>query len=104
MNVLIFYARAYDFTAKDGKRVTGNVVNYLEEMDSLEAPDERGLMPMDTKAEPEALAGILAAKLPALFDVQIGRRAGRDGKPESIIKTAKLMRPVPVEGLLGPSK
>ena len=104
MNVLIFYARAYDFTGKDGKHVSGNIVNYLEEMDPLEGPEERGLRPMDCKAEPEALPVILGAKLPALFEVVFGRRPGRDNKAESFIRTAKLVRPVPVEGLVGPSK
>ncbi len=104
MNALIFYARAYDFVGKDGKQVVGNSVSYLEEMEPMTEPNERGLAPMSVKATDEGIKAILAAKLPARFSVEIGRRAGRDGKPDSFITQAKLLAPVAVEALVGPSK
>lgn len=104
MNALIFHARAYSFTGKDGRLVTGNSVSYLEDMEPATGPDESGLAPMTLRATDEAIAELTRAKLPAIFSVRIGRRAGRDGKPDSFITEAKLVRPVPVESLLGPSK
>ena len=73
-------------------------------MDPFAEPNEVGLAPMTCSATDDGLEPILRAKLPAVFDIEIGRRAGRDGKPASFITSAKLLRPVPVDGLLGLGK
>lgn len=104
MNALVFHARGYNFTGKDGRQVIGNSVSYLEAMDPVRAPDEQGLPPMSIKATDDALGELLKAQLPALFSIEVGRRAGRDGRPDSFITSAKFLRPVPVDGLLGLAK
>lgn len=101
MKALIFHARAWDFQGKDGGQVIGNSVSYLEDMMPISEPNESGLSPMSVPAEDAALAEILKAKLPALFDIEIGRRAGRFGKPASVLVQAKFLSSVPVAALLG---
>lgn len=104
MKALIFHARAWDFPGKDGSQVIGNSVSYLEDMLPATEPNEAGLAPMSLTAEDAALAEVLKAKLPALFDIEIGRRAGKFGKPASFLTRAKFLQSVPVEALLGASK
>lgn len=104
MKALIFHARAWDFAGKDGGQVVGNSVSYLEDMPPATDPNEVGLAPMSIQAEDSALVDVLKAKLPALFDIEIGRRAGKFGKPASFLTRAKFLQPVPVEALLGSSK
>lgn len=101
MKALIFHARAWDFAGKDGGQVIGNSVSYLEDMMPATDPNEAGLAPMSVTAEDAALVEVLKAKLPALFDIEIGRRAGRFGKPASFLTRAKFIAAVPVESLLG---
>lgn len=105
MHVLIFHARAWSYnSAKDGHLVEGNALSYLEDMPPAVEPNEAGLCPMTLSASKEVAGDVIKAKLPAMFDVDMGRRAGRDGKPETFLTRAKFIRSVPVEALLGPSK
>ena len=104
MKALVFHARAWNFPGKDGSPVIGNAVSYLEDMLPATDPNEAGLAPMSVTAEDAALAEVLKAKLPALFDIEIGRRAGKLGKPASFLTRAKFLQSVPVEALLGSSK
>ena len=104
MNALVFHARHYSFTGKDGQPVVGNTVSYLEEMEPVSTSNESGLAPMTVSATDAALVEILRAKLPAIMNVEIGRRPGMRGRPESVVTAAKLVRPVPLEGLLGLGK
>ena len=101
MKALIFHARAWSFPGTDGRQVEGNGVSYLEDMPPAAEPNEVGLAPMQVEALDEAFADVIKGKLPALFDVEIGRRPGRKGKPESVLLRAKFLSAVPVEALLG---
>lgn len=105
MKVLIFHARAWAFTDKErGSEVVGNAISYLEDMPPVAEPNEVGLAPMQVPALDEAFADILKSKLPALFDVDFGRRAGSKGKPATFLVRANFLKSVPIEGLLGASK
>lgn len=101
MKALIFHARAWDFQGKDGGQVIGNSVSYLEDMTPIADPNEAGISPLSVPAEDAALVEVLKAKLPALFDVEIGRRPGRFGKPASVLVQAKFLSSVPMSALLG---
>jgi len=98
--VIIFHARSYDFTGTDGRAVSGNNVSYLEEMEPTRAPTESGLLPMSVTADGPVLEALVKCELPALVDVEFGRRAGRRGRPESILTKAAFVEPVPIAGLL----
>ena len=101
MKALVFHARAWDFVGRDGGTVKGNAVSYLEDMQPATDPNEAGLAPMQVEALDQAFADVLSSKLPALFDLDIGRRPGRKGKPESVLVGAKFLSSVPVQALLG---
>lgn len=101
MKALIFHARAWSFAGTDGRQVEGNSVSYLEDMLPAAEPNEAGLAPMQVAAFDEAFAHVVSAKLPALFDVDIARRPGRKGKPESVLVGAKFLSSVPIQTLLG---
>lgn len=101
MKALIFHARAYSFTGRDGSLIEGNTVSYIEDMPVSENPNEAGLPPQTVPALDEALADVLQGKLPGLFDIDMGRRPGPKGKPETILTRAKFLSPVPVANLLG---
>ena len=101
MKALIFHARAWSFAGTDGRQVEGNAVSYLEDMLPAAEPNEAGLAPMQVASVDEAFADVVKGKLPALFDVEIGRRPGRKGKPESVLLRAKFLSAVPIESLLG---
>lgn len=100
MKALIFHARAWDFVGRDGGQVQGNFVSYLEDMPPVSDPNEAGLPPMQVEAADQAFADVVSSKLPALFDVDIARRPGRKGKPESVLVSAKFLSSVPVQSLL----
>lgn len=105
MKILIFHARAWSFADKaTGRQIDGNAVSYLEDMLPVVEPNERGLAPMQIEALDEAFAQVVAADLPALFDVELKRRAGSKGKPATFLTGAKFLRSVPVETLLGAVK
>lgn len=101
MKALIFHARIWDFVGRDGGQVKGNSVSYLEDMPPVSDPNEAGLAPMMVEALDQAFADVVSSKLPALFDVEIARRPGRRGKPESVLVGAKFLSSVPVQVLLG---
>lgn len=101
MKALIFHARAWDFVGKDGGQVKGNAVSYLEDMLPASDPNEAGLPPLQVSADDQAFSDVVSSKLPALFDVDIARRPGRKGKPESVLIAAKFLSSVPVQSLLG---
>lgn len=101
MKALIFHARAYSFTGTDGRLVEGNTVSYIEDMPVSADPNEAGLPPQSVPALDEALADVLKGNLPGLFDIDMGRRPGRRGKPESVLTRAKFLSSVPVSALLG---
>ena len=101
MKALIFHARAWDFVGRDGGAVKGNAVSYLEDMQPATDLNEAGLPPMQVEAIDQAFSDVVSSKLPALFDLDISRRPGRKGKPESVIVGAKFLSSVPVQTLLG---
>jgi hypothetical protein len=101
LKALIFHARAWDFVGRDGGAVKGNSVSYLEDMPPATDSNEVGLPPMQMEAFDQAFSDVVSSKLPALFDLDVVRRPGRKGKPESVIVGAKFLSSVPVQTLLG---
>jgi hypothetical protein len=99
--VIIFHARSYDFVGQDGRAVAGNNVAYLEEMPPMREATESGLLPMSVTADGPVLEALVKSELPALVDVEFGRRPGRRGRPESVLTKAAFVQAVPIASILG---
>jgi hypothetical protein len=93
MKALIFYARDNEWVdAQTGEQRRYLSVNYLEDMPALKDKKEKGISSLSVTAEDEAMAVILTRELPAVFDIEIGRRPGPRGKPSSVITKAEFKK------------
>jgi hypothetical protein len=93
MKALIFYARDNEWTdAKTGEHRRYLTVNYLEDMPAIKDAKEKGISSLSVVAEEEAMKAILTRELPAVFDIEIGRRPGPKGKPSSVITKAEFKK------------
>lgn len=105
MKALVFHARGYEFASRTtGELIVGNTVSYLEVMDSFQEEREKGLPPMTVSATDECLANILRSSLPAVCDIELGRRPGAKGKPETVMTAFKPGKAWKIEEILqGPA-
>ena len=101
MKALILYARGNEFTGRDGEVVRMRQVVYVETMEPLKEQREKGVPSFTIRADEAAIDAILAKDLPGVFDIEIGRRPGAKGKPESVIRSAKFEKPWKAESVLG---
>ncbi len=88
MSYLVLHVRHYNFEGRDGRRVTGSAVTYLD----LEAPpseDEIGAAPLQLSADASISKQFTAA--PAFYDLAFKQRRGRDGKPQLMLAGARLV-------------
>lgn len=100
MKALVFHARAYEFQGNGGEMVKGSEVSYMELMEPVNMTNEKGLPPLSVSAVDECLPAILGAQLPAVCEVDIARRPGRRGKPESVMVAFKAGKPWKLEDTL----
>jgi len=101
MKALVFHARGYEFASRTtGELIVGNSVSYLEVMDAFQEEKEKGLPPMTVKATDGCLENLLRSQLPAICDIELGRRPGAKGKPETVMTSCKPGKAWKIEDIL----
>lgn len=100
MKVLVLSALKRTFEGRDGDMVKLDRACVLEAMETLDAPHEKGNATYEVKVQEKPLDVLLEKGLPAVFDVEFGRRPGARGKPESFIISAKFVKAWDVQSVV----
>lgn len=85
MRCLILSFRRFAFEGKlDGKHIEGVSVSYLDPTCVENSEERRGVFPLQISTTNEVATKL--TQLPGVYECDFGRRAGRFGKPEMVLR------------------
>ena len=88
---LVLSVKSYSFTNKDGQRITGAKVAYVNKKASVRQ-NELGHPPMIVNVSDDV--EVLFSDVPGIYDMTFEQVTGKDNKPEIVLTDVCIVKPI----------
>lgn len=93
---LVLSVKPYDFLNKDGERISGAKVAYINKKPSSRET-EIGHPPMIVSVNAEMASKLV--EVPGVYDLEFEQVTGKNNKPEIVLADLELLQPVELNNL-----
>lgn len=90
MQVLVIYARQFDFEDDNKRRIQGGKIHYIDPTTSP-ADGEQGFPPLELSVDTSMMPNF--TEVPGVYDLEFTQRRGRNNRPTLVLTKAVCVGP-----------
>lgn len=94
MKCLVLSAKPYSFESKDGRKIEGCKVSYINKK-----PKEHGHDPLIVNINNSDSIELIKGNVPGLFDLEFEQVVGKNNKPEIVLSDLEPISPIDLTSL-----